>query len=216
MIRKSPYALISGLVHGGMLFGLTLLAGLWTVTVPPLEIEVTVGISETDFAVRRPLEIEDVVFVPPLPERRVPVPEDPIDRIFRHPRIEVPDPELKERPAPKLDRPLEPKFDRLPKPPAKEAGAEVRQVAATEVHTPAPRYPSIARRRGYEGVSVVEFEIRKDGTCGRIQVVSSSGYSSLDNAAITAVETWKFRPALRDNIPVSTTKRVRFVFKLTD
>jgi TonB family protein len=56
---------------------------------------------------------------------------------------------------------------------------------------------------------VAEFTIRADGGCDEIQVVESSGHPLFDTAVVTAVRTWKYRPATR-----SSSQRLRFVFKL--
>src|SRR6185295_17218600 len=85
---------------------------------------------------------------------------------------------------------------------------------ATEVYTPAPAYPSDARRRNIQGIVVVQIAIAGDGTCAVQKVVESSGCDSLDHAVTATVSHWKYRSAEADQRPDPTTKRVRFVFKL--
>lgn len=85
---------------------------------------------------------------------------------------------------------------------------------ATGVYTPAPAYPSDARRRNIEGVVVVEIAIAPDGSCAFNKMIESSGFESLDNAVQKTVRFWKYRAATDDNRPQSATKRVRFVFRL--
>lgn len=87
---------------------------------------------------------------------------------------------------------------------------------ATEVYTPAPAYPSDARRRNIQGIVVVELAIAADGTCAVQKVVESSGCDSLDHAVTATVSHWKYRNAEDDHRPDPMTKRVRFVFKLGD
>ncbi len=50
------------------------------------------------------------------------------------------------------------------------------------------RYPRLARQRGTQGVAVVVFSIRADGTLLSHQVAQSSGHASLDRAAADMVE----------------------------
>ena len=50
------------------------------------------------------------------------------------------------------------------------------------------RYPSRARRLGEEGTAVVRFEVAPDGRVLRAVIHESSGYDSLDDAALRMVE----------------------------
>ncbi len=49
------------------------------------------------------------------------------------------------------------------------------------------KYPSMARMNGWEGKVVLKVSIRHDGELKDVQVVTSSGHASLDQAAIEAV-----------------------------
>jgi periplasmic protein TonB len=48
-------------------------------------------------------------------------------------------------------------------------------------------YPPLARRRGWEGEVIVDVRVEGDGRLGAIDVVSSSGYRVLDNAAVESL-----------------------------
>ena len=48
-------------------------------------------------------------------------------------------------------------------------------------------FPEAAREAGYEGTVVVSFEILRDGSLGRIEVLKSSGYEVLDKAAVETI-----------------------------
>jgi protein TonB len=86
--------------------------------------------------------------------------------------------------------------------------------SATGVYTPAPAYPSEARRRNIEGSVLVELAIAADGTCAVRRIVESSGFSPLDEAVQSTVKHWKYRAADDDGRPENTTKRMRFTFRL--
>lgn len=58
-----------------------------------------------------------------------------------------------------------------------------------------PKYPMRARRNGIEGHVVLRVEILSNGQPGDISIKSSSGDDSLDEAAINAVNRWRFTPA---------------------
>jgi len=50
------------------------------------------------------------------------------------------------------------------------------------------RYPSRARRLGEEGTAIVRFEVAPDGRVLRATIHKSSGFDSLDDAALRMVE----------------------------
>jgi periplasmic protein TonB len=81
---------------------------------------------------------------------------------------------------------------------------------ATGVYTPAPAYPTEARRRNIEGSVLVELAIAPDGSCALRKIVESSGFGPLDTAVENAVCHWKYNPSDDD----ARTKRIRFTFKL--
>ncbi len=58
-----------------------------------------------------------------------------------------------------------------------------------------PSYPSDARQAGLEGTAVLRVQILANGRPGEISVSRSTGSSSLDDAAVTAVAKWRFVPA---------------------
>jgi len=55
-----------------------------------------------------------------------------------------------------------------------------------------PTYPEKARREGWEGVVVLKFWVTPEGAVKDIQLLRSSGYPELDNAAKSALSQWKF------------------------
>ena len=82
------------------------------------------------------------------------------------------------------------------------------------VHQVKPRYPLLARRRGLQGRVVVKVQIDRSGQVRQVVVASSSGYRLLDQAAVKAVQRWRFRPALRQGVAVSTEMRIPVRFEL--
>ncbi|MDR1701947.1 MAG: TonB family protein [Sporomusaceae bacterium] len=58
-----------------------------------------------------------------------------------------------------------------------------------------PPYPPQARQKGIEGIVVLQVLVLENGRVGDASVVSSSGDSSLDAAALTSVHKWRFVPA---------------------
>ena len=85
---------------------------------------------------------------------------------------------------------------------------------ATSRRNPKPEYPTLAKRRGWEGAVLLEVEVLSDGAPGKIEVARSSGRAVLDNAALRAVKHWLFEPARRGASPITSTLTLSIVFKL--
>lgn len=64
-----------------------------------------------------------------------------------------------------------------------------------------PQYPPMARRARIEGEVRLNAEILSDGSVGEIEVIHGLGLGCTE-AAIEALEHWRFRPAERDGVPV--------------
>ncbi len=79
---------------------------------------------------------------------------------------------------------------------------------------PKPEYPFVARNRGYQGRVVLQVDVLPDGTAGGVELTSSSGYDSLDAAAVRTVRQWRFVPARRNGRPVAAAVTVPVLFKL--
>jgi protein TonB len=58
-----------------------------------------------------------------------------------------------------------------------------------------PVYPNQSRQAGQEGTVVLKIQILENGRSGNVSVYQSSGWDVLDDAAIDAVEQWRFVPA---------------------
>ncbi len=81
---------------------------------------------------------------------------------------------------------------------------------------PQPRYPAIARQNGWQGRTVLRVEIRGDGHVGMVEVLRSSGYAILDDAAVEAVKAGEFMPAQVGGKPVSSSVEVPIRFQLVE
>jgi len=81
-----------------------------------------------------------------------------------------------------------------------------------------PAYPSIARRRGYQGGVMLSVKVLTNGTAGDLIIKKSSGHSILDRAALKAVKQWKFKPASRMGVPIImwVDVPVRFILEESD
>jgi protein TonB len=80
---------------------------------------------------------------------------------------------------------------------------------------PAPRYPNTARRRNQQGVVRIEVRLDEHGQQLKLTLVRSSGVESLDQAALEAVTTWRFRPEIVDGRAVPSRVEIPIEFALT-
>lgn len=78
----------------------------------------------------------------------------------------------------------------------------------------APAYPALSRRLGEEGKLVLRVELDEKGRVNVAQVVNSSGFKRLDEAAMTAVKTWRCNPPVRNGQPVRAVALQPFNFVL--
>jgi protein TonB len=76
-----------------------------------------------------------------------------------------------------------------------------------------PRYPELARRVGVQGTVVVECTIDPHGNVVRARVLR--GAALLDEAALEAVQAWKYAPLRLNGVPVPVIMTVTVQFHLS-
>ena len=173
---------------------------------------------------------------PPLPREEQPEPVGGVqDKVETAPRKTRPVPILVDTPT---SNPVPPdtqvkkyeigdeKLEGVPGPPSP-PGAEVEGSGTEEpTHEPAihgkvkllrmkpPVYPPRCLRMGVEGLVKVKVLVGEDGVPQEITLATSSGESALDEAAMEAVHSWLFVPAMRNGVPVRVWAVVPIEFKL--
>lgn len=179
--------------------------------IPPMTIE---------FAAPAPPVVQ-----PPPPAPAPPVVEPPppvIDELAAKPKPKpkpVPKPVAKQPPKPQpkpVEAPPAPAPVAAPAPPAPSAPAPVTPPSANAAYlkNPAPEYPQMAQRRGWEGTVVLRVEVLPSGKPGQIQIQTSSGRDALDAAALAAVKRWSFVPAKQGDVAQAGWVSVPIDFKL--
>jgi protein TonB len=78
----------------------------------------------------------------------------------------------------------------------------------------APTYPEIALRRDEQGRVMLRVSVSADGTPLQVEVARTSGYPSLDAAALSAVRQWRFVPATQAGIAVAAIAEVPVRFRI--
>lgn len=81
-------------------------------------------------------------------------------------------------------------------------------------NNPRPEYPRLAREAGWEGTVVLLVEVMPDGRAGTVALHKSSGHPVLDEAAVTAVQEWRFLPAKDGNFPIMSVVQLPVRFDL--
>lgn len=77
-----------------------------------------------------------------------------------------------------------------------------------------PHYPAQAKRRQQQGTVWVEVRLDRRGKLVDVQVLRSSGVSSLDQAALAAVRRWQFLPEQRGGVGVPSRVHIPIEFAI--
>jgi len=140
---------------------------------------------------------------PPEAERA----EDPLPPDPSAPKLAEPEPEREQMETPNIPPPAPPAPAVAPK--------QAKIDAPPKPHkTIKPDYPKGARQRGEQGEVILEIRVNAAGIVDRVDVVSSCGFSELDEAAVRAARTARFTPAKSGGSPVASTARLTLNFKL--
>jgi TonB family protein len=104
----------------------------------------------------------------------------------------------------------------IPKParPPRQKTTEAAAVATVPLPTyaPDPPYTAEARKAGRTGMVVLLVGVDARGRVSSASIEEPLGFG-LDQAAIKTVRAWRFKPALRNGVPVATQVRVKVVFQ---
>ena len=85
---------------------------------------------------------------------------------------------------------------------------------AAYLSNPPPDYPAAARDHRQEGRVVLRVLVAADGRPQEVSVARGCGFPLLDQAAVVAVQRWRFVPAQRDGAAVDAAVLVPITFKL--
>jgi TonB family protein len=85
--------------------------------------------------------------------------------------------------------------------------------APIPIYKPEPPYSEEARKAKYQGTVVLWIIVDAHGNVTDLRVVKPLGLG-LDDKAVETVRTWKFKPAMRNNIPVPVRVGVEVSFRL--
>jgi len=77
-----------------------------------------------------------------------------------------------------------------------------------------PPYPPLSLRQGETGEVLLSVLIGADGKVQEARLLTSSGYSRLDDAALKAVHAWRCQPVMHDGAPQTAWRNRTVVFEL--
>ena len=171
---------------------------------------IVMGLAPRLFHTQPPKDITLIIHPTPPPKPENPQPlktHHPMEHtaITDHPVVTTKPIEDIPEPLPPVagdTRPLEPPL------------ADTPAAAIGSTHS-TPDYPALARHMGWEGRVVLHLTISPQGIVTAAGVVQSSGYSDLDQAAVSWVmEHWRYSPATHDGSPVASQTNAAVVFNL--
>jgi len=81
------------------------------------------------------------------------------------------------------------------------------------IYSPEPAYSEEARKAKFGGTVLLWIVVDAQGVVQRVQIAKHLGLG-LDEEAVKTVGTWKFKPALRQGVPVPVQVEVEVSFRL--
>lgn len=154
----------------------------------------------------KPAELPPPPPPPPEPKRQITkTPPPPRPQAIREPRPtpapNAPTGSVEPPPPPAPPAPPAPPEPPAP-PPAAPAPPSVQLPSsnADYLQNPKPVYPAMSKRLGEQGKTIVRVLIGVDGLPKQASIRTSSGYERLDEAARTAVMSWRYVPGKRNGV----------------
>jgi|SRR5208282_1578876 len=138
---------------------------------PPIMVSIIAPPAEQPIELPKPLPIKRIIKEPP---KKIITAE-----AAKPTEFVAPPPEEKPQPAPVIAEAIiiPPKFN------------------ADYLDNPKPGYPTMSKRLGEQGKVLLRVLVNSKGFPDKVEIDKSSGFARLDNAALQAVERWKFIPA---------------------
>jgi TonB family protein len=81
-------------------------------------------------------------------------------------------------------------------------------------HTCASYYPPTALKVRAQGTDLMEFTVTASGSVKDVKVAKSSGNKELDDAAVTCVSHWLYKPATKDSTPTEVLWKANVVWNI--
>ena len=180
-VRTETLFLLTGLLasaalHSALFFSRTPTTTLQQFAVQPSDFSVEITMIETSSG--QPETVQEPVLSTPLPTSETINPTTAPSSLA--PALPTPDPSPRLIPTPQKLPPSQASSTVLARP--------------NPSQNSAPNYPDVARKKGWQGCSLLRAQISAQGIVESLTLLQSSGYDVLDQAASTAVRRWRFHP----------------------
>ena len=86
--------------------------------------------------------------------------------------------------------------------------SESKLVNAVIVSNPVPEIPSEFKGEAFKSCCLAKFKIDHEGKCD-VHLQESTGNQEIDHIVIATLKKWKFKPAMLDETPVASTRKLR-------
>lgn len=176
--------------------------------------------AESAQAQQKVYVVQQVRFKPPPPQQQQEIPQPKTKKVpIPDPTPDEPEPiRLEDEPEPEIDLPdTDIVFDIPEGPPAREPEGPIRVggdvLRPEKISGPDPQYTEIARKARIQGVVILEAIIDKEGNVRNVKVLKPLPMG-LDQAAVDAVTSWKFKPATLNGKPVDVYYNLTVNFRL--
>jgi len=218
--EKLLIALFALVAHGGLLYWLSQHAEPVLPVEPPKVPEMVIEFASAALPVVEPPPPEVIPEPEPVVEPPPPVVEE---LAVKPPPKPKPKPKPKPQPPKQEAKPAPKPVEAPPPPPTPAPVAEAPPAPPVEIppsasagylKNPAPEYPSLAQRRGWEGTVLLRVHVLANGKPSDIQIQRSSGRDVLDESAVRAVKRWSFVPAKRGDEAIAGWVSVPLEFRL--
>jgi|GEM_PF-6637340 len=167
------------------------------------------GVTSQVYLVQRqvaPMPIKEPKAMKPTPKPEIePKPEskfkpEPVEKnTQRSPKIAAQKTVTKSKPT-QTEKPISTTASVSPK--SVQSIVTLPSTKATASNNTPPQYPKLSRRLKEKGIVQLQLTVKRDGRVAEISVHTSSGYKRLDEAALKAVQSWRYEPATKDGLPI--------------
>jgi protein TonB len=86
--------------------------------------------------------------------------------------------------------------------------------AVGKPHVCTNSYPDEAVEAQAEGTTTIAFTITDQGTVADLRIATTSGNAALDKAALDCAKDWRYKPAIKNNVPVAVPWRAQMKWSL--
>ncbi|MFA6052358.1 MAG: energy transducer TonB [Methylobacter sp.] len=208
-------------VMGGLLLILVLLlhlwAGLWLLSPAELPKTPSLVVMEVSLLSAPGQKAEVTPPAPPKPEppKKQPVKKPAKKKMPVTPKqVEQPKPQTVTEEKPSISNSAPAASDAAPQPAAAGGGPKISTDVIPLERIP-PKYPARAASRHIEGWVRIEFTITTDGTVEDATVVAAEPAEVFDEAALKAINQWKFKEKIVNGVAVEQRAVQTLQFKLT-